>query len=55
MSSELISKNGENFTIPLKPKDKISIGINGVIAKDIVVDNYATIQVKWWTSFNQKN
>lgn len=43
-----INNMGANWQFPVQPKDRVDIRINGVVIKDFTVDNYATVQVKWW-------
>ena len=45
---------GESFQMPLKPAQKIQIGINGVIPKEFTVENYATLRIKWWLALDKK-
>lgn len=49
-----VNQKGETFDFPLKPKQKVTIGIDGQIAKEFEVDNYATCQIKWWLSLQSK-
>jgi len=51
---ENIKEYGANWQFPVKPKQKISIAIDGQVIKDFVVDNYATVQVKWWMQITKQ-
>lgn len=39
---------GANWQFPVKPKQKISISVDGAVYKEFTVDNYAMVQIKWW-------
>ena len=45
---------GENFQVPIKPRQKVTIGIDGQICKEFTVGNYATLQVKYWLALQKQ-
>jgi len=49
-----VNDMGANWQFPVKPKDKISIRVNDVAFKEFVVENYATVQVKWWMQIQKQ-
>jgi len=49
-----IPKKGGTWETPLKPSDKVTIGINGVIGKELLIDDYLTLQIKTYQRFVKK-
>lgn len=44
----LIKESGASWQLPIKPRQTVSIAIDGVVCKEFTADDYATMQVKWW-------
>jgi hypothetical protein len=54
IDDRLVHEKGGTWELNLAPHDKMTIALNGVIAKEIVALNWTTAQIKTWQQIRKQ-